>query len=196
MNNLLDLDFNSDDFNDMSDDELAVAAKNSKTAANALAARYLRLVFTKSGIYANSNTDSDDLCQEGLLGLLSAVAAFSPERNVKFSTFAEVCIENRMKSLLAKGSKSAAPVADIDELAELQGENDYETPESIYLCKAYVSELLDSINKVLSPAERRVFELCVSGHSYRSAAGKLGITEKSVDNAMQRARRKIRALVR
>lgn len=196
MNNLLDLDFNSNDFISKSDEELAALAKNSKSAANALVARYLKLIFIKSGIYANCNTDSDDLCQEGLMGLLSAVSAFSPERNVKFSTFAEVCISNRMKSLLAKGKNNAAPVADIEEIAELHGESVYETPESIYLCKAYVSELLGSIREVLSPAERKVFELCVSGHSYKAAAEKLGVTEKSVDNAMQRARRKIRALIR
>ena len=92
MNDLLDLDFNSNDFIGISDEELALLAKSSKPAVNAIVARYLKPIFIKSGIYANCNTDSDDLRQEGLMGLLSAISAFSPEKNVKFSTFAEVCI--------------------------------------------------------------------------------------------------------
>lgn len=196
VNDLLGLDSNLNDFFGKNDDELAVMAKNDKNAAAVLVSRYSKLIFIKSGIYANFNTDSDDLSQEGLMGLLSAIGSYKPEKQVKFSTFAEVCIENRMKSLLAKGNRAAAPVDNIDELTEVSGASADETPESIYLYKEYFSELFSSIQSVLSPAELRIFKLCFGGASYREAAEKLGITEKSVDNAMQRARKKIRALIR
>jgi len=191
---LLDLDFNLNDFCGKSDEELAVLAKTDKTAAAVLVSRYSKLIFIKSKIYANPVTDSEDLNQEGLMGLLKAVASFNPSRGVRFSTFAEVCIVNRMKSLLIKGNSAASPVEDIESLSELSCVQDCETPESIYIYKEYLSELLNSIDSVLSESERKIFNLCVQGLSYRDTAKKLGIAEKSVDNAMQRARRKIRAL--
>ena len=196
MNDLLALDFNLNDFCSKNDEELAVLAKSGNAAASVLISRYSKLIFIKSEIYANFNTDSDDLNQEGLMGLLNAIGSFNPAKGVRFSTFAEVCIENRMKTALVKGNKAAAPVENIDELTEIHGISADETPESIFLYKEYFSELLSSIRSVLSPSEFRVFNLCVQGLSYRTAAEKLGITEKSVDNAMQRARRKIRAMIR
>lgn len=194
VNDLLDLDFNLNDFCGKSDEELAVLARNDKNAAAVLVSRYFKLIFIKSEIYADSLTDSDDLCQEGLMGLLRAAESFDPSRGVKFSTFAEVCIVNRMKSLLTKGYKSPETVEDIDALSDARSLHESETPESIYLYKEYFSQLLSDIDAVLSDSEKRVFSLCVQGLSYRDTAKKLGIAEKSVDNAMQRARRKIRAL--
>lgn len=196
MNDLLSLDSNLNDFYGKNDDDLAVLAKTDKSAAAVLVSRYSKLIFIKSGIYANFNTDIDDLSQEGIMGLLGAISSYKPEKQVRFSTFAEVCIENRMKSLLAKTSKAAVSVYSFDELTETHGVSVDETPESIYLYKEYFSELLSGINNVLSPTELKVFSLCFKGVSYRDAAEKLGITEKSVDNAMQRARKKIRALMR
>lgn len=139
MNGLLDLDFNLNDFCSIKDEELAALAKSDKSALNALICRYSKLVIIKSEIYANHFTNSDDLRQEGLMGLLSAVGSFNPEKNVKFSTFAEVCIENRMKSLLAKENKFASSVENIDELFEISNISSDETPESVYLCKEYFS---------------------------------------------------------
>ena len=191
---MLDLDFNLNDFCGKSDEELAVLAKTDKSAAAILVSRYSKLIFIKSEIYANPATDSEDLNQEGLMGLLKAAASFNPSRGVRFSTFAEVCIVNRMKTLIMKGNCAASPVEDIESLSEISSVQDSETPESIYLYKEYLSELLSSIDSVLSESERKIFNLCVQGLSYRDTAKKLGIAEKSVDNAMQRARRKIRAL--
>ncbi len=195
MKKLLDLDFNLNDFCSKSDDELAVLAKTDKSAAAVLVSRYSKLILIKSEIYANSNADSDDLNQEGLIGLLNAISSYDYSKGVKFSTYAEVCIGNRMKTFLVKTKKASSGLENIDELPEKSCLSVEETPESILLDKEFFSELLSGIYDVLSPAELRVFNLCLKGESYRSVAGKLGITEKSVDNAMQRARRKIRALI-
>lgn len=195
MKNLLDLDFNLNDFCSKCDDELAVIAKTVKPVAALLISRYSKLILVKSEIFANTNADSDDLNQEGLFGLLNAISSFDPDKGVKFSTYAEVCIVNRMRSFLVKTNKNASFVGNIDELSEDSFPSVYETPESIFISKEFVSELLSGIYDVLSPLERKIFDLCINGESYRSAAEKLGITEKSVDNAMQRARKKIRALI-
>lgn len=192
MKDLLD----SDDFCRKTDCELAALSKNNRAAVSVLLSRYSGLIFVKSQIYANSGADSDDLRQEGLLGLFSAICSYRPDKGAKFSTYAEVCIENRMRSFLARGrSRAESLVENIDELSELHAEPVNETPESIYLYKEYFSELFSRIRSVLSDAEYRVFSLCVNGVSYKKAAETLGVSEKYVDNAMQRARRKIRALI-
>lgn len=195
VNDLFDLNFNMDVFYSKSDEELAVAARSNNAAATLLVSRYSKLIFIKSEIYANYNTDSDDLSQEGLVGLLHAISSYDLDKGAKFATFAEVCIVNSMKSLLAKGRNVAAPVENIYELTESKDSIADETPESIYLYKEYFSELLSNIHSILSPAEYKIFNLCVQGLSYKNVAEELGITEKSVDNAMQRARKKIRALL-
>lgn len=195
MDILLDLDFNLTGFKDKTDEELAVLAKHDKSAAAVLAARYSDLVFIKSEIFADSPSDKDDLRQEGLMSLLKAMEAFDPERGVKFSTFAEVCIVNCMRSFSAKTRKASAfpDSVEYSEMADLI--SDDITPESICLYKEFFTELWKNIESALSVTEFKVLTLCVNGMSYKAAAEKLGISEKSVDNAMQRARRKIKALL-
>jgi len=192
---LIDLDLNLTGFDCKTDEELAVMAKHDKSAASALAERYSDLVFIKSEIFADSKSDKDDLRQEGLMSLLKAMEAFDPERGVKFSTFAEVCIVNRMRSVSAKTRKAAAFPESIEysEMEEVIADD--KTPESIFIYKEFFTDLWNNIETALSKTEMRVFTLSVDGMSYREIAEKLGISEKSVDNAMQRARRKIKTLI-
>ncbi len=177
------------------DDELALIAKNDKKAASTLVFRYSKLIFIKAGIYTVSDTDSDDLRQEGLMGLLRAIASFDIHRGVKFSTFAEVCIVNQMKTFLAKSRKNPIPCESLDDISA-DSISEEETPESIYINKEFFSELWYAVDNILSEKERKIFSLCIQGMSYRETAEKLGISEKAVDNAMQRARRKIHAYIR
>jgi len=192
---LLDLDNNYSDLKNLPDEELVLFAKESKDASETLIARYLKLILIKSEIYANSATDSDDLRQEGLISLLKAISSYDPAKGVKFATFAEVCIENRMRTVRARRGDYAKIPESLEDVSEYEKPSDSETPESIFLYKELVSELRKNVESELSSAERRTFDLCMQGLSYRSAAEKLGVSEKAVDNAMQRARRKLRALV-
>ncbi|MGN0579569.1 MAG: sigma-70 family RNA polymerase sigma factor [Ruminococcus sp.] len=192
MNRLLSLSSISERFCNTNISELAVAAKNSKSAAAVLISRFSRLIETKAAIFADSASERDDLAQEGIMGLLSAVNSFDPMRGVKFSTFAEICVVNRMKTFVARRMRCTG---NLDDGGDIESVSDYETPESICLYREYFSELMDNIGSVLSDSENRVFSLFLEGLSYRSIAERLGISEKSVDNAMQRARRKIRMLI-
>jgi RNA polymerase sporulation-specific sigma factor len=189
-----DMDLEKRSMDDMTDEELAVLAKSDKTASEKLIRRYCRLILVKAEIFANPVTDSDDLSQEAMISLMRAINSFDPARGVKFSTYAETCIVNRMKTICT-GKKTAPKISgsldDMDDCEVLSAE---ETPESIFLYKELISELRESVESVLSPAESRTLQLCMQGMSYRSAAEKLGVSEKAVDNAMQRARRKLRHL--
>lgn len=188
---MLDLDFNLNEFCGKTDEELAVLAKSDRSAGNALILRFSKLIFIKAEIFSFHENDSDDLRQEGLMGLLKAIASYVPERAIKFSTYAEVCIVNRMKTYAKNCGIKQFDKLSLDDLPEETASQE-ETPESIYINKEFFSELWHAVDNVLSVFENRVFSLCVSGKTYRQVASVLGVSEKSVDNAMQRARRKIR----
>ena len=179
----------------MSDEELADRAASDKLACEALLLRYTKLIFIKAAAYSASASDRDDLCQEGLIALLKAISSYDSGRNARFSTFAEVCIVNRMRTVCARAAKAPAVCDNIDDLGE-EVLSESETPESIYLNKEFFSELRDAIESELSGTERQVFDMVMRGASYRETAEKLGKSEKSVDNAVQRARRKIRAYLK
>ncbi len=196
MNKLLELDFDENVLDKLSDEQLVLVARLDKRAEALVISRYLKIIWKKSETYANSLIDNEDLVQEGLLGLMSAIAAYKPEKNIKFSTFAGVCIANRMKTLVAKANKVDSPVENIEELSVLQGISFSETPETIFLYKEYYSDLFDKIDSVLTERENVVFQMYIYDMSYKDIAEKLKITEKSVDNAIQRARRKIKLLMK
>lgn len=191
---MLDLDFNLNEFCGKTDEELVMLAKSDRSAGDALILRFSKLIFIKAEIFSFHETDSDDLRQEGLMGLLKAIASYVPERAIKFSTYAEVCIVNRMKTYAKNCGIKQFDKLSLDDLPEETASQE-ETPESIYINKEFFSELWHAVDNVLSVFENRVFCLCISGKTYRQAAAVLGVSEKSVDNAMQRARRKIRSSI-
>lgn len=191
---MLDTDLQKNNMDDMNDEDLAVLAKTDKLACEKLISRYRRLIFIKAGIFANPVTDSDDLRQEAMLSLVKAIETFDPSREVRFSTYAETCIVNRMKTVCTV-KKTAPKISDsLEDMDEYETPSEEETPESILLYKELLSELKKSVGSVLSAAERQSFILYMQGMSYRGIAEKLGISEKAVDNAIQRARRKLRHL--
>ncbi len=193
MEELLDNDKNV--YDRMTDEELVRCAAADKLACEALLLRYAKLIFIKAAMCSASESDRDDLCQEGLMALLRAISTYDEDREAKFSTYAEVCIVNRMRTLSARAAKAPAVCESIDEFGE-DVLSESETPESIYLNKEFFSELRRAAETELSGTERGVFSMVIRGASYRETAEKLGISEKSVDNAMQRARRKIRAYLK
>lgn len=192
---LLDLDFNLNEFCGKTDEELAQLAKTDRNAAAVLMSRYSKLISIKSEIFANSETDSDDLKQEGLLSLLKAITSYDSGRGAKFSTYAEVCIVNRMRSLTTRKKRIPVVIEDIDDISDTEQLSVEETPESIFLYKEFISEIWSGIDSMLSTIERQSLKLSMAGVSYREAAKRLGVSEKTVDNAIQRARKKIRTLI-
>ena len=178
-------------FSGITDEELAVLARTDKAACEALILRCLKLIFIKSVSYSSDVSDRDDLCQEGAIALLKAIAAYDISRGAKFMTYAEVCIVNQMRSFCTRTMRTPANCESIDEFPE-DTLSEEKTPESIIINKEFFSELSSAVETDLSANERRVFTQVIQGASYRETAEKLGISEKSVDNAMQRARRKIR----
>lgn len=189
---MFELDSKFNDFCGKTDDELAIFAKSDRLAADALVLRFSELIFIKAKLFSSQKSDRDDLCQEGLMGLLCAISSFDTERAVKFSTFAEVCIVNRMKSYAVKINAKVGKTVSFDDLSEETASQEG-NPESICINKEFFSELWNAVEEQLSALEKSVFELFIKGNSYEKIALNLGISEKSVANAIQRARAKIRS---
>ena len=178
----------------LDDEALAVQARASVEAEGILLSRYLGLIRYHAGKLAGS-AEADDLIQEGLIALLKAIPQFDAARDVRFSAYAQSCILNRMRSFIQKEAKAAAPYENLVELMESQGELvDADTPESILLEKENFARCRMQVMALLSSREWEILQCVMNGASYAETAEKLGISPKSVDNAMQRIRRKMRAV--
>jgi len=177
----------------MSDEELVPLCKDNEKAVSVLISRYLRFIRSKASLMENYSVESEDLMQEGLLALLNAIRTYKSENGAKFSTYAGVCIANRMTSALAKNNKNAIPVEDVEE-EEL--EDLAPTPESILIEKEKASRLEKKISSLLSEKEWQVFSLFLKGCTYGQMAQKLNVSPKTVDNALQRVRRKLKSVWR
>ncbi len=179
----------------VADEELALLARESVDAEAILLTRYLKLIRWHAGKFAKSETDADDLVQEGLIALLHAISEFSTQRNVKFSTFAQVCILNRMRSVTRREHRNSSQVGDLSEYLEECAElADPVTPESILLEKENYAQCCMQVMAMLSKREWEILQHILNGDSYARTAQQLQISEKAVDNAMQRVRRKMRTV--
>ncbi|MBR3588547.1 MAG: sigma-70 family RNA polymerase sigma factor, partial [Clostridia bacterium] len=134
----------------------------------------------------------EDWIQEGMIGLLLAVRTFNKEKSCSFSTYASVCIANRLRSVCKKalGNKNeplnnSLLLDDTVVPPAVSTEDDYiENEEYTFFTEKYVS--------VLSTVEKSVVEYYIAGFSYSEIADKLAMTEKSVDNALFRAKTKLK----
>ena len=169
-------------------------------ACAVLLARYANLInrhIRKSHI---AGVDNEDLRQEAYMGLFNAIRTYDPAKSPSFSGYAAFCIGNSMKNLFAAASTKKArlyrqtiPIDDI-EIANLRSE-DGTNPESVLLDKEAYGDLTKLIDDVLSEFEKKVLFSYLSGRDYNFIAAKLNSSQKSVDNALQRARRKLKAVL-
>lgn len=179
---------------ELADEQLAELARNSVEAEGVLLTRYLRLIRFHAGRLAGS-AEAEDLVQEGLIALLKAIPQFDHERDTAFSAYAQSCILNRMRSFIRREARTDAPVGDLTQMLEAQGELvDPDTPESILVEKESYDQYRMQVMALLSAREWDILQCVMNGASYAETAAKLNTSVKSVDNAMQRIRRKMRAV--
>ena len=191
------------DYAVFSDNELQnLAVKGDGAAESALVERYLPLVNICAARLCLSGAEGKDLSQEGVFGLLSAIRNYDASHGASFHTFAEHCIRMRLLSAV----KSAArfkhfPLNESISLEQLSEESDprlsavmeafHRNPEDVVLARESKEELYKALSDCLSSFEKTVFALYLDGHSYQEIGTQLGKDSKSVDNALQRIRRKL-----
>ena len=175
-----------------SDEELCrLTASGDRDAEEVLVKRYLRMVRVCARPYFLAGGDSEDLIQEATFGLLKAIREFAPGHDAKFKTFAEVCIRNRIRSAVATASRSKhAPLNDsVPFESPMLGSE--ASPEELFISREEEAERLTRLTQKLSPLEQKILEFFLHGLSYREISEQVGRPAKSVDNAIQRIRRKV-----
>ncbi|HNX99645.1 MAG TPA: sigma-70 family RNA polymerase sigma factor [Oscillospiraceae bacterium] len=194
----------SDNFQGIDDsDLLRLAGGGDREAEERLATRYTRLVRICARPLFLAGGDSEDLIQEGMLGLLSAIRQYDPSMSTAFKTYAEVCIRRRLYSAVKSASRlKHLPLNDglsldyiLSEESQTQLAANPEafrrTPEEQVLARESEFELNKAFAQKLSRLEKDVLALYLDGLSYDEIAAKTGRDVKSVDNAVQRIRRKL-----
>ena len=181
----------------MSDEALCTALQNGTSAAgDILAHRYRKLVRCCAHPYFLAGGDSEDLLQEGMFGLIKAMREFRADREASFQTFAEVCIRSRLCSVIR--ASRAGKHSPLNEsvplnafLLEAQPQYSQLDPEDLLIDREKAAALLNQVRSQLSDLEVRVLDLYLDGCSCGEIAATVGKSYKSVDNAVQRIRRKI-----
>ena len=182
-------------YNSLDDNTLARLSKNGDdNAFNELAMRYLNTINFIARKYSAEGYEQNDFVQEGLLALLYACRTFDENGSSGFKNYMSVVVERRFISIIRKSStQKAVPKSALVQLDELGDtlEDLSQTPEELLMCREHLKMVLDKLKNVLSKTEFEVVMLYGNGLGYKEIAKKLSIPEKSADNALQRARRKI-----
>lgn len=195
---------NSRNLDEQTDEALStLALKGDQIAEERLVVRYSRLVRICARPYFLAGGDSEDLIQEGMLGLLSAIREYTPGRDTSFRTYAEICIKRRLISAIraAVRDKHAplnnsisfeTPLFDGDtERGLFCSDQVLRSPEDLLIDREALQEWTERLNGQLSGFEAKILRLYLNGLSYSEIAAEVDRSAKSVDNAVQRVRKKL-----
>jgi RNA polymerase sporulation-specific sigma factor len=190
----------------LTDDELAeLAQAGDNIAQQALMARYRRFVRGKARSYFFAGGDAEDVEQEGLIGLYKAIRDYRADQPASFRSFAELCItrqiisaikaSGRQKHRVLNHAVSISGVASSEDgerkLEDLLDDHAVEDPAETLLKAERVESVKATMHELLSSLEVDVLRLHVAGHSYEEIGDELGRHVKSIDNALQRIKRKL-----
>jgi RNA polymerase sporulation-specific sigma factor len=191
--------------NDSDEDLIKKVNAGDNEALEYLLNKYKDIVNMKVSRYFIVGAEKEDIIQEGLIGLYKAIKNFDAEKQNSFKSFANLCVErqlitaikssNRQKhmplnSYLSLNMNAYDDADDDTSIYEVFDANVIEDPLDTITKKEYYESVESIIEKSLSPFERQVLNELVKGHSYTTIAEKLDSPVKSVDNAIQRIRKK------
>lgn len=193
------------DFENMTDEEIIFQIReDNHEAMDYLLDKYRNMVKRESREVYLIGADSEDLVQEGMIGLFKAVRDYSDNKGCSFRTFALLCVKRQIcTAVTTSNRKKHYPLntyisiysQDKEEvsLLDMLAAQEYSNPESNMLLQEKLGGILEKIETALSRYERQVLELYLDGQAYGKIAEQLGKSEKSVDNAIQRIRKKLSA---
>ncbi len=199
--------FSTDEYIKMTDEQIIEKIRQGdKQALTYLMDKYKEIVNIKVGKYFMIGAEKEDIVQEGLIGLFKAIKTFNSEKNNTFKTFANMCIERQLITAIKSSNRqkhmplnsylslnASAYNNDEENGAEIIDTFDSKTvedPLETIMKKEYYDEIEKSIDKSLSKFEKQVLDRYMKGESYVVIAQKLDSPVKSVDNAIQRIRKK------
>ena len=197
-------------FEQMEDEEIAFLAQQGDEDASAfLLNKYKNFVRSKAHSYFLVGADHEDIVQEGMIGLFKAIRDFRPDKLASFHAFAEICITRQIITAIKTATRQKhIPLNSYISLNKPIYEDESERtlmdvitgsraldPEELLIGQESMSRIESRIDEVLSPLERRVLDAYLDGKSYQEIAAMQGRHVKSIDNALQRGKRKLERLI-
>lgn len=194
------------DFKHKLDEEIVAQAKSGDNRAQEyLISKYEKFVKGKAKSYFLIGADKEDIYQEGMIGLYKAIRDFNPEKLTSFKVFAEICVVRQIITAIKTATRQKhiplntyvslnKPIYEeesertlLDVLAGLK----ITDPEELMISKEQMAYIEEKISKVLSGLELEVLRSYLDGKSYQEIASDLERHSKSIDNALQRVKRKL-----
>ncbi|MCL5734414.1 MAG: RNA polymerase sporulation sigma factor SigH [Actinobacteria bacterium] len=189
------------------DEELVALAKNGDDeATNRIISRYHYFVRLKANSYFLAGGDGDDLIQEGYIGLYKAIRDYEYGRSTSFRSFAELCVTRQIITAIKTASRQKhVPLNTYVSFSHSPSSADFDTrtladvipsgrttdPVQQVISSEEVVSLTDCLVRLLSPLESQVLKYYLEGNSYEDIAAQIGHDTKTVDNALQRIKRKV-----
>ncbi len=202
---------NKSPYEDIRDEELlAQLSAGNDSITEYLCKKYKHLVMKKANALYLIGAEKEDLIQEGMIGLFKAIRDYLPEKETSFYHFAELCITRQMYHAIEASQRlKHAPLNSYISLSagsgeeengltygDLIGDTSEHNPERLLIEWEDYQSLFASLEQLLSPMEKQVCDLYLQGMDYRQIAEYMGKSPKSIDNALQRIRKKISDRVR
>lgn len=192
----------------LTDEQLVkMSQEGSETAEEILIEKYKAMVKSKSKVYYIAGADNEDVVQEGMIGLFKAIRSYDANKEAAFKTYAETCINNQILSAIKKANRQKyQPLNESIPLNFEKGGDDYDwegaaeeeihgtmvdNPEELTLIKEIVQVLNQCDGGLFSDFERSVWLEWMRGYDYNEIAQRLDKSPKSIDNALQRIRKKL-----
>lgn len=199
--------FTTDKYSNLTDEQIITDIKNGDEQALVyLLNKYKDLVNSKVGKYFIIGAEREDIVQEGMIGLFKAIKGFDNAKQNTFKTFANVCIERQLITAIKSSNRqkhmplnsylslNTAAYDNNDEnsveLIDTFDSKTVEDPLETIMKEEYYNEIQNAVNKSLSKFEKQVLDRFIKGESYVTIAKRLDSPVKSVDNAIQRIRKK------
>ena len=193
-------------YQDMTDEEVvSLCRTGDAVAVEYLLNKYKNFVRSKARSYFLIGADHEDIVQEGMIGLYKAIRDFRPEKLSSFRAFAELCITRQIITAIKTATRQKhiplnsyvslnKPLYDEESdrtLLDVCAEGHSTNPEELLISQEDLKGIHQKIDEVLSGLEQEVLAAYLDGKSYQEIADMLGRHVKSIDNALQRVKRKL-----
>ena len=192
----------------LTDEQLVkMSQEGSETAEEILIEKYKSLVKNKAKAYYIAGADNEDVVQEGMIGLFKAIRSYDANKEAAFKTYADTCISSQIITAIKKANRRKhQPLNESISLNSEVSEGDWETtmqdvlegsgkndPEAMALAREIAESLQEAGSEIFSDFEWKVWSEKLKGHDYQEIAEILQRPPKSIDNALQRIKKKILA---
>ena len=197
---------NTDDDSEL----MYIISENNEEANNIIFKKYSSVIDLYAKKYLNlvdgKGMDYYDLYQEGIIALNEAINKYKEQKNIKFASFASICIERKMVSLVRMASRKKHSILNDSYSLDYKKEDASESfvnllqsnkdsIEDILITKESTINIINKINTSLSSLEKKVYELRLNGYSYEMIAKEMGKTPKAIERTLDRIRNKLKDVI-